>query len=156
MSNKGWVVTRFTNWVRHLPSTVRKKSSESEPALFSALQVYHPTSSALTFVKCNTLSFSDRVKLSFDQCISGVEPFLIEQFRLTLSPVCTVPFFGPNTFTTGATKENLKRYKLGLGVHYIELHFSTISLGFPIAQWLYYANPGILNLMALTRLKINK
>ena len=105
MSNKRWVVIRFTNWVRHLPSMVRKKTSEEEPALFSALQVYHPLSSALTFVKCNTLSFPDRVKLSLDQCISGVEPFSIEQFRLTLSPFRTERV-GPDTFTNGATKEN--------------------------------------------------
>ena len=92
-------------WVRHLPSTVRKMPSEEESALFSALQVYHPSSSALTFVKCNTLSFSDRVKLSLDQCIFDVEPSSIEQFRLTLSPFSTAPI-GPNNFTTGATKEN--------------------------------------------------
>ena len=108
MSNKGWVVIRLTNWVRYLPSTVRKMTSESEPALFSALQVYRPLSSALTFVKYNTLSFSDRVKLSLDQCISGVEPSSIEQLRLTLSPFCTAPI-GPNTFTTGATKENKEK-----------------------------------------------
>ena len=119
MYNKGWVVIRFIKWVRHLPSTVRKMPSEEEPALFSALQVYNPSSSALTFVKCNTLSFSDRVKLSLDQCISSVEPSSIEQFRLTLSPFSTAPI-GPNTLTTGATKKKLQRYKLGLGVHYIE------------------------------------
>ena len=95
MSNKGW----------DLPSTIRTMPSEWEPALFSALQVYHPSSSALTFVKCNTLSFSDRVKLSLDQCISGVEPSSIEQFRLTLSPSSTARV-GPDTFTNGATKEN--------------------------------------------------
>ena len=108
MTNKGWVVIRFTNWLRHLPSTVRMMSSEEEPALFSALQVYLPLSSALTFVKCNTLSFSDRVKLSLDQCISGVEPSSIEQFRLTLSPFSTAPI-GPNTLTTGATKKKFKK-----------------------------------------------
>ena len=105
MSSKGWVVIRFMNWVRHLPSTVRKMRSEQDPASFVALQVYNPASSALTFVKCNALSFSDRGKLSLDHCIFGVEPSSIEQFRLTLSPFSTAPI-GPNTLTTGATKKN--------------------------------------------------
>ena len=130
-------------------------SSEQEPASFSALQVYNPSSSALTFVKCNTLSFSDRVKLSLDQCISGVEPSSIEQFRLTLSPFST-PSIGPNTFTTGATEKILKSIKLDQAYtiqNYI--FFLQFYSGFPLLRSCRIP-AGIWNVIGLTRKKGKK
>ena len=79
--------------------------SLEEPPLFSALQVYVPSWSAVIHVRRNTVPFSPFSGLLFlDQSISGLgEPSLMMQVMLTFSPSRTA-CCGPDSWISGGTK----------------------------------------------------